>query len=229
MQASKKLSVTALLSPLAIALVLAAPQAFAKKDLFGSEPGAKQSQHVEQLVPNASSSSAPAEAIAGTPTVEPAHIEDKVKAPAPETNTVETRAPEAKAKAKHEKESEKPPSYLEKQFSRFKTNLAEAKEDLFGNKKSAKKDVPSVPQQTEPAVSENAHSGDDTQPEVPTISATEAAQRAQALAEGQVINVRKYQEDDKPRYAVKLLQKNGRMKTINLDAVSGTLIEDTPQ
>jgi uncharacterized membrane protein YkoI len=69
---------------------------------------------------------------------------------------------------------------------------------------------------------------------VATISATEAAQRAQTFAEGQVINVRKYAEDDKPRYAVKLLQKNGRMKTINLDAVNGALIEEkspeeTPQ
>ena len=43
-----------------------------------------------------------------------------------------------------------------------------------------------------------------------------------------MINVRKYNEDDKPRYAVKLLQKNGRMKTINLDAVNGTLIEEKP-
>jgi uncharacterized membrane protein YkoI len=116
----------------------------------------------------------------------------------------------------------------------LKGHLIDAKEDLFG-KKSAKKEVPSVPQQTETTLTdsthsnEEAHSSEEAHIEVPTISAAEAAQRAQTLAEGQVINVRKYIEDEKPRYAVKMLQKNGRMKTINLDAVSGALIEDKPE
>lgn len=216
MQASPKLHIKTLLSPLAVALVLVAPHAFAKKDLFANDPGAKQSQHIEQLVPNASSSSAPAETVKAEMSVEPSKTDDK-------NQTVETEA-----KAKSKKESDNSPSYLEKQLDRLKGHLVEAKEDLFGSKKSTKKAALTVPATTDAAATDGAHASEEVQPEIPTISATEAAQRAQALAEGQVINVRKYQEDDKPRYAVKLLQKNGRMKTINLDAVSGALIEEKP-
>jgi len=43
------------------------------------------------------------------------------------------------------------------------------------------------------------------------------------------MNVRKYKDEDKTRYAVKLLQKNGRMKTVTLDANSGELIEEPVQ
>ncbi len=214
MQASPKLRIKTLLSPLAIALVLITPHAFAKKDLFANDPGAKQTQHAEQLVPNASSSSAPAEKAKEETPVAPPKMEEKAKAPAPE--------------AKNDTESGKKSSYLETQFARLKGHLVDAKDDLFGGKKTAKKESASAAQQTLADSAEGAHSSEDAQPEAPTISATEAAQRAQTLAEGQVINVRKYQEDDKPRYAVKLLQKNGRMKTINLDAVSGTLIEEKP-
>lgn len=207
-----------LLSSLAIALVLAAPQVFAKKDLFANDPGSTHSPHAEQLAPSASSSSV-------TP---------------PESATLDSEALDSKSHSKsHNNEKEitekkegdiagdAPPSYLEKQFARFKSNLTEAKEDLFGSKKSAKKNAPSVPDQTETTTNDTANSSEESP--TPTISAAEAAQRAQAVAEGQVINVRKYQEDDKPRYAVKLLQKNGRMKTIHLDAVSGALIEDVSQ
>lgn len=207
MQVSHK-SGKALLSLIAVAMLLAAPEVFAKKDLFGDDPGSKQAPHIEQLV--ASSSSSSSSEFARSQNAE--HATDKQ----------EKETAEAKTKSK---EAEKPPSYLEQQFSRFKSNLAEAKDDLFGsNKKSAKKDAAAVPQPTEALSGENTNANEEIK--VPTISATEAAQRAQALAEGQVINVRKYVEEDKPRYAVKLLQKNGRMKTINLDAVNGALIED---
>lgn len=213
MQVSQK-SGKALLSLIAVALLLAAPEVFAKKDLFGDDPGSKQAPHTEQLVASSSSS-------VSSESIHNQNAEHTI-------DNKEKEAAEAKPKAKPKaKGAEKPPSYLEQQFSRFKSNLAEAKDDLFGNnKKSTKKEAASVPQPTETLNGENANSSEEIK--VPTISATEAAQRAQALAEGQVINVRKYVEEDKPRYAVKLLQKNGRMKTINLDAVSGTLIEDLP-
>ncbi len=206
MHVSQKLG-KALLSLVAIAMVLAAPEAFAKKDLFANDPGATQSPHTEQLAPNSSAA------------VETVHEQNSDSS----TNTKEKEHTE---KPKAAKEAEKPPSYLEQQFSRFKSNLTEAKDDLFGGKKSAKKEAASVPQTTEALASDTANSTEEIK--VPTISAAEAAQRAQTLAEGQVINVRKYQDEGNPRYAVKLLQKNGRMKTINLDAVNGALIEDTP-
>lgn len=217
MQASTILRLKTFLSPLAMALVFAAPCAFAKKDLFGNEPGTKQLHQVEQLVPTTTSNPAPAELVKEEIPTERPKAEEKANIHTPE------------AKPASEAEPEKKNSYLETQFSRFKGHLVEAKEDLFGSKKSAKKAAPPVPQQVEQTASDSTHSSEDAQPELPTISAAEAAQRAQTLAEGQVINVRKYLEDDKPRYAVKLLQKNGRMKTINVDAVSGTLIEETPQ
>lgn len=216
MQASKKLHLKTMLLPLAMALVLTAPGAFAKKDLFANDPGAKQSHQVQQLVPTASSSSSASKESTES-TGETVKTEEKAASAAPETKAIK------------EPEQEKKSSYLETQFSRFKGHLVETKEDLFGNKKSAKKEPLSAPPTTEQTVSDSAHSSEEAHPELPTITAAEAAQRAQSLAEGQVINVRKYQEDDKPRYAVKLLQKNGRMKTINLDAVSGALIEETPQ
>lgn len=215
MQASTKLPLKTLLSPLAIALVLATPCAFAKKDLFGNDPAAKQTQHPEQLVSSTSHSSAISEPSKTETLAEQPKTEEK-------TQTSET-------KTKSPKESEDEPSYIEKQLARLKGHLVEAKENLFGSKKSTKKVTPILPAQTEQTLMDNAHSSEDAQPELQTISTTDAAQRAQTFAEGQVINVRKYMEDDKPRYAVKLLQKNGRMKTINLDAVSGTLIEETPQ
>ena len=210
MPAAQRFTIKTLLSPLVLALVLAAPQVFAKKDLFATDPGSNQPAHVEQLAPNVSSSSTSS---VHEPTTSDHKIPSKEESVDPKTETG--------------KDADSPPSYLEKQFARFKSNLTEAKEDLFGSKKSSKKDAASVPEQTEATTGDNANSSEGAQ--IPTISAAEAAQRAQALAEGQVINVRKYQEEDKPRYAVKLLQKNGRMKTINLDAVSGALIEDIPQ
>lgn len=225
MQASTRFQLRTALAPLALALVLAAPCTFAKKDLFANDPGSKQNNHVEQLVPNAASSSSASsqEPIPQQETVvtESANLEksnqEKTKPAAPE---VKSAAPV---------ETEKKSSYFETQLTRLKGHLVEAKEDLFGSKKSAKKETPNVPPATESIATDSTHVSEEAQPELPTISTTEAAQRAQALAEGQVINVRKYQDEGQPRYAVKLLQKNGRMKTINLDAVTGTLIEETPQ
>ena len=202
MLAPSKISLKLLLSPLVMAVVLAAPSAFAKKDLFANDPAGKQPAQVESLV--SASSTAPVEEKPEAPVA----VADEAK-PAP--------APEKKA------------SYIETQYTRLKGHLVETKEDLFGSKKSSKKITPNAQTQAEQTLADSTHASEEAQPELPTISATEAAQRAQAFAEGQVINVRKYQEEDKPRYAVKLLQKNGRMKTINLDAVTGDQIEETPQ
>ncbi len=206
MQAPQKILLKSLLSPLVMVLVLAAPSAFAKKDLFANDPAGKQAPQVESLV---SASSA-------------ASVETKNEDPAPAAAPVEAKPAPLEA-------SEQKPSYLETQFTRLKGHLVEAKDDLFGSKKSSKKITPNTQTQAEQTLTDSTHTNEEVQPELPTISATEAAQRAQTFAEGQVINVRKYQEEDKPRYAVKLLQKNGRMKTINLDAVNGELIEETPQ
>ena len=65
---------------------------------------------------------------------------------------------------------------------------------------------------------------EDTEVE-PAISPVDAAQRAQSHVDGQVMNVRKFREESKTLYGVKLLQKNGRMKTINVDANSGVIVE----
>lgn len=206
MQARQKILLKSLLSPLVIAAILAAPSAFAKKDLFANDPAGKQATQVESLV--SASSSASVEAKTEEPAAAPAEVKSApVAAPAPEQKS----------------------SYFETQYTRLKDHLVEAKEDLFGSKKSSKKITPNTQTQTEQNLTDSTHATEEVQPELPTISATEAAQRAQTFAEGQVINVRKYQEDDKQRYAVKLLQKNGRMKTINLDAVTGELIEETPE
>jgi methionine-rich copper-binding protein CopC len=59
----------------------------------------------------------------------------------------------------------------------------------------------------------------------PAISATDAALRAQQQVNGKVMNVRKFQDENKTLYGVKMLQKNGRMKTINVDADSGAIVE----
>lgn len=240
MSASIRFHLKTLLSPLTVALVLAVPSpfAFAKKDLFANDPGAKQHYQSEQLAPNpVSSSSSSKESGRDEALAEHLKSERKSETTVTQTNSAQNSSTQIYSTQTKpiEVESEKKSSFFETQFSRFKGHLVEAKEDLFGNKKSPKKEALIVPQQTEATVTDSthstydAHSSEKAQPEVPTISAAEAAQRAQTMAEGQVINVRKYQEEDKPRYAVKLLQKNGRMKTINLDAVNGTLIEDAPQ
>jgi len=209
MSASYRFSLKLLLSSLAIALVLVTPHTFAKKDLFATDPADKSVRPAEQLVPNSASSR-------------------ELVEEASEIVSSQEQANSSSSSSKAAELPHKKPSYLATQYLRFKDQLAETTEDLFGKKKSAK-EAPALHDNTEPTTGNVANSSEETPPEVVTISATDAAQRAQSFAEGQVINVRKYQEDHQPRYAVKLLQKNGRMKTINLDAVSGALIEDTPQ
>ena len=199
MNASKKLSLKSLLLFWTMALVLAAPSAFAKKDLFANEPASNHTTQTQSLV-TASAAAVPADPKAAG--VTPAPVEIKV------------------APAEEEK-----PSYLSAQLSRLKGHLVETKEDLFGSKKSSKKITPDPKAASEKA--EDEQTEDEVKPVVPVISPTEAAQRAQTYAEGQVINVRQYQDEGNQRYAVKLLQKNGRMKTVNLNAVNGDLIEET--
>jgi uncharacterized membrane protein YkoI len=195
------------LSFFGIAAVLATPCAFAKKDLFANEPAANHASHTQHLVTNSSTSVDSGIVEPNTQTVAPAAVEKKT--------------------ARVEKNTENKPSYIEAQFIRLKGHVVETKEDLFGSKNSSKKITPN----TKAAAGKNEVSEDQSsesvKPEVPVISATEAAQRAQTFADGQVINVRQYQDEGNQRYAVKLLQKNGRMKTVNLNAVNGELIEET--
>ncbi|RYY74231.1 MAG: hypothetical protein EOO52_15340 [Gammaproteobacteria bacterium] len=202
MYASQKSLLKLLLSLWVMGTVFTAPAAFAKKDLFANEPGNDHATQAQSIV----TTSAPAKnqniELAQAQTIPPVVSETK-SAPI-----------------------EKKPSYLETQLVRFKGHLVEAKEDLFGSKKSSKKITPDTKNAAKAESSED-QSSEDAQPDVPVISATEAAQRAQTFADGQVINVRQYQDEGNQRYAVKLLQKNGRMKTINLNAVNGELIEET--
>jgi uncharacterized membrane protein YkoI len=200
MYASQNLSLKLLLSLWAMALVLAAPCAFAKKDLFANEPAGSHTSQAQSLVTTS------ADAKTETPTV---------RAVEPKIAEIKT-APE-----------EKKPSYLETQLIRFKGHLVETKEDLFGSKTSSKKIKPDAKALVENTAASDENSKEETQPELPVISPTEAAQRAQTYSDGQVINVRQYQDEGNQRYAVKLLQKNGRMKTINLNAFNGELIEES--
>jgi uncharacterized membrane protein YkoI len=181
-------------------LVLAAPYAFAKKDLFANEPAGTHTSQAQSLVTTS------ADGKAETPTlhsVEP-------------TNAQVKAAPE-----------EKKVSYIETQLIRFKGHLVETKEDLFGSKTSSKKIKPDAKALAENTAASDDSSSEQAKPELPVISPTEAAQRAQTYSNGQVINVRQYQDEGNQRYAVKLLQKNGRMKTINLNAFNGELIEES--
>lgn len=230
MHASPTLTLKLLLSPLVMAAVLAAPCAFAKKDLFATEPGAKNAPTAQQLVPVSSAASEESKADIKTQSETTKMVETSVN-PSQTTNT-DTKK-EAQKEPLVQKESLAPkepavkePSAIEVQLARLKRNLTKTKNDLFGDKSSEKK-AAAAPV-IEPQLADSTSTEEEAKTEVATISATEAAQRAQTFAEGQVINVRKYSEDDKPRYAVKLLQKNGRMKTINLDAVNGALIEEKP-
>jgi len=245
MHASPTLRLRLLLSPLVMAAVLAAPCAFAKKDLFANEPGSKQALPAEQLAPansaatEESTSSAkaqieatkPDDAIANTL----ANTEAKREAlDAQKARSIVKDSPAGKdvddENITSKESATKEPSAIEVQLERFKRSLTKTKNDLFGSKESSEKK--SAASSVEPQTGETAPAEEGQKPEINIISTTEAAQRAQTFAEGQVINVRLYQasgdDEGKPRYAVKLLQKNGRMKTINLDAVNGALIEEKP-
>ncbi len=248
MNASPLLSLRLLLSPLVMVAVLAAPSAFAKKDLFATEPGTKNAPAAQQLAPASSAVSEESQTDIKTQN-DAAKSGDTNTSPAPAANT-ETKKETQKEPSAQEllaqkdaslkKESStqneastskepdtKEPSAIEVQLARLKRNLTKTKNDLFGNKDSSDKKAAKTPA-IEPQLADSTPAEYEAKSEVATISTTEAAQRAQTFAEGQVINVRKYYEEAQPRYAVKLLQKNGRMKTINLDAVNGALIEEKP-
>jgi uncharacterized membrane protein YkoI len=92
-----------------------------------------------------------------------------------------------------------------------------AKKDLFSSEPSAQQPLPAQEMIAAPNV-------EDEMPE-PVISATDAALRAQQHVEGKVMNVRRFQDDNKILYGVKVLQKNGRIKTVNVDADNGAIVE----
>jgi len=92
--------------------------------------------------------------------------------------------------------------------------FAFAKKDLFAKDPGSQSSVPAqqliTPPQEEPE---------------PKLTPSDAASVAQRHTDGQVMNVRKLKEDEKTLYGVKVLQKNGRMSTVNVDANSGTVVE----
>lgn len=202
MQASILTITKPMLSLMVMALVFMSPNVFAKKDLFANDPTDKSSHQTQQLI------STPAVSVA----------DEKP----PETITTDTPS-ETKISPENNK-----PSYLEGQLQRLKLNIAATKDDLFGKKESKKNAHEKGAPAEATTQNEQVTTGLDTQTATPLISATEAAQKAQKATDGQVMNVRKYQDEDKTRYAVKLLQKNGRMKTVNIDAVTGDVVEDNP-
>jgi len=200
MPASAKLIPTALLSLLLTAALCVAPAANAtKKDLFGSEPSPKTAAPQMLNEPSADDSA----------------------------NQPETTAYEVSPAAVPEQESK--PTGMEKQWERLKKNLNKAKKDLFGSDPKTSKPVRPAPALVQEPGSSESSSSSSSQDNRPQISATEAAQRAQRTTEGQVMNVRKVRDDDRTLYNVNLLQKNGRMKTVNIDAYSGEVVEDATQ
>lgn len=92
-----------------------------------------------------------------------------------------------------------------------------AQKDLFSSDPSSSTLVP-----TQEMISQ---SSDDSAEVEPAISATDAALRAQQHVSGKVMNVRQFQDENKTYYGVKLLQQNGRIKTINIDANNGSIVE----
>lgn len=211
MPASTKLISTPLLSLLLMVALCAAPVAQAKKDLFANDPANQQSAATQQL----------------RSTSDAANITPENQAPASAT---ESAVPDT-VPAPAEKSA---PSGLEKQWERLKKNLNKTKKDLFGGEPKASdkaRPATALMQEQEQAQESSSDTGSSSssQDTRPQISATDAAQRAQRTTEGQVMNVRKVQDDDKTLYNVNLLQKNGRMKTVNIDAHSGDVVEEPAQ
>lgn len=98
------------------------------------------------------------------------------------------------------------------------THHAFAKKDLFASEPNAESPLPaqemiSPPSQDEEEIAE------------PSISPTDAALRAQQHLDGKVMNVRQYQNENRTLYGVKVLQKNGRVSTVNVDATNGAIIK----
>ncbi|MES2672715.1 MAG: hypothetical protein V4660_00675 [Pseudomonadota bacterium] len=92
-----------------------------------------------------------------------------------------------------------------------------AEKDLFSNEPGPQHPLPAQ-EMIDPPEEE-----DDTLE--PTLSPTDAALRAQRHVDGKVMNVRRFAEENKTLYGVKLLQKNGRIKTVTVDANSGAILE----
>jgi hypothetical protein len=92
-----------------------------------------------------------------------------------------------------------------------------AKKDLFSNEPG--------PQQPLPAQEMINQSQEEDDTLEPALSPTDAALRAQQHVDGKVMNVRRFAEESKTFYGVKVLQKNGRIKTVTVDADSGAILE----
>ena len=92
-----------------------------------------------------------------------------------------------------------------------------AQKDLFSGELNAEHPLPAQ---------EMIAQSDEEEAIDPAISATDAALRAQQHVDGKVMNVRKFQDENKTLYGVKVLQKNGRIKTVNVDANNGAIIEE---
>jgi uncharacterized membrane protein YkoI len=93
-----------------------------------------------------------------------------------------------------------------------------ADKDLFKDDPAGKQDAPAQQMIGDPSEYEEIAE--------PAISSSDAALLAQQHAGGKVMNVRQFQDDNKILYGVKVLQKNGRMKTINIDANNGSIVEE---
>lgn len=197
MPASAKFIPAALLSILLTAALCVAPAAHAtKKDLFGSEPSQKAA--ASQMLEEQSADDASNQPEAATYQAPPVTLPEK----------------------------ESKPSGIEKQWERLKKNLNKTKRDLFGSDPKASKQVHTAPALVQDPGNSESSASSSSQDNRPQISATEAAQRAQRTTEGQVMNVRKVRDEDRTLYNVNLLQKNGRMKTVNIDAYSGEVVEE---
>lgn len=92
-----------------------------------------------------------------------------------------------------------------------------AEKDLFSSEPN--------PQQPLPAQEMISQGSDEDNTEEPAISPADAALLAQQHVDGKVMNVRKIAEENKTLYGVKVLQKNGRIKTVTVDADSGAILE----
>lgn len=90
-----------------------------------------------------------------------------------------------------------------------------AKKDLFAKDPGSQAAAPAQQLISPPATEE---------PE-PKLTPSDAASVAQRHTDGQVMNVRKVKEEEKTLYGVKVLQKNGRMSTVNVDANNGNIVE----
>jgi uncharacterized membrane protein YkoI len=95
---------------------------------------------------------------------------------------------------------------------------AVADKDLFKEDPAGKQDLPA-----QQMIDSSNEYNDIVEP---TLSSSDAALLAQQHLGGKVMNVRQFQNENKTLYGVKVLQKNGRMTTINIDANNGSIVEE---